>query len=158
MIPKNSYNPKCHLFPVFWGCITYICGLNWGKKKKKEKKWFREQNTTIIRQFTLCVQRYKCMVLYDMLPNVLACVNIPMDHKWAYFFLSKYVVSFAFQIKGFEIRSFKDGLIHTFVFFFFLLQTGDMITQIDRVTDEWYEGYLNGKRGKFPAAFVEISW
>ena len=44
-----------------------------------KKKWLEKHNTWIIQQFILGFQNYKCMVLYDMCPFVLACVNTPMD-------------------------------------------------------------------------------
>ena len=37
------------------------------------------------------------------------------------------------------------------------LQTGDLITQIEKVTDDWCEGSHNGRKGRFPAAFVDIT-
>ena len=33
---------------------------------------------------------------------------------------------------------------------------GDMIKLVNRLDDNWYEGEVNGRRGRFPVSYVEI--
>ena len=47
----------------------------------KWRKWFKKDNTSII-IMTLDLQKYKCIVLYDMWPFVLSSINILIDYKF----------------------------------------------------------------------------
>jgi hypothetical protein len=38
----------------------------------------------------------------------------------------------------------------------FPLQENDIITLVQRVDENWYEGKVNGKQGYFPQTYVEI--
>lgn len=37
------------------------------------------------------------------------------------------------------------------------LQEGDVITLMNRVDENWYEGYLNGRTGYFPVSYVQVN-
>ena len=50
----------------------------------------------------------------------------------------------------------SNALWINFVWRLFFLQTGDVIVLLERVNDEWLQGELEMKVGRFPAAFVEI--
>lgn len=39
----------------------------------------------------------------------------------------------------------------------FILQEGDVITLMNRVDENWFEGYLNGRTGYFPVSYVQIN-
>lgn len=36
------------------------------------------------------------------------------------------------------------------------IKPGDIITNVDKLSDGWWEGTLNGKRGLFPDNFVKV--
>ena len=37
------------------------------------------------------------------------------------------------------------------------IKPGDIITNVEKLSDGWWEGMLNGKRGLFPDNFVKVS-
>lgn len=55
---------------------------------------------------------------------------------------------------GFKVKFkiFKNKLVKRK----FDFQENDIITLLQRVDDNWYEGKVNGKQGYFPQSYVEI--